>query len=147
MKDYYQILEVHPQASPEVITKAYRTLAMKFHPDRFHASRAKQPDHAADRHIREINEAYAILGDPLQRARYDKRYASFQKIAPRIGKQQQRREEIRNILFWAAVLIFLFVMMRSVAQVFLLTPMGKAILLVLALWLGIRWFTRERRSA
>ncbi len=61
--DYYEILQVHPRASPEMIKKAYRTLMgeMGAHPDLGgDEERAKL-----------INEAYAVLGDPGVRQAYD----------------------------------------------------------------------------
>lgn len=68
MKDYYLILQVHPQAESEVIQAAYRRLARKHHPDA-----AGGADDAA---MQELNEAYAVLSDPWQRARYDHGYAA-----------------------------------------------------------------------
>jgi len=66
MKDYYAILGVSRDASQEEIKKAYRKLALKYHPD-------KNPDDpSAEERFKEINEAYAVLSDPEQRARYDR---------------------------------------------------------------------------
>ncbi len=62
--DYYDVLQISPRASQEVIQAAYRTLARSFHPD-VNAS----PD--AEARIRELNAAYAVLSDPAGRARYD----------------------------------------------------------------------------
>ncbi len=64
-EDYYKILQVDPAADPEVITAAYRRLAVKYHPDTNAA-----PD--ALPRMQKINEAYAILSDPAQRAIYDR---------------------------------------------------------------------------
>ena len=64
-EDYYKILQVDPSADPEVITAAYRRLAVKYHPDTNSA-----PD--ALPRMQKINEAYAILSDPKQRAIYDR---------------------------------------------------------------------------
>lgn len=63
-KDYYQTLGVGKQASAEDIKKAYRKLVRKYHPD---VSKAKD----ADQKTKEINEAYAVLGDAEKRAAYD----------------------------------------------------------------------------
>jgi len=63
-KDYYQVLGVARDASQDEIKKAFRKLAMKYHPDR-----AKTPD-AEDR-FKEVNEAYAVLSDPDKRRQYD----------------------------------------------------------------------------
>ncbi len=63
--DYYQILGVSREASPEQIKKAYRQLAMKLHPDV-----ASEPD-AADR-FKSVAEAYEVLQDPKKRDIYDR---------------------------------------------------------------------------
>lgn len=65
-RDYYAILGVKKTASQEDIKKAFRSLALKYHPDR-------NPDDAeAERKFREISEAYQVVGDPEQRALFDK---------------------------------------------------------------------------
>lgn len=61
MKDYYQILGVSRQADDSEIKKAFRKLAMQYHPDR-------GGDQAR---FQEINEAYNVLGDPKKRSEYD----------------------------------------------------------------------------
>jgi curved DNA-binding protein CbpA len=65
IEDYYKILQVDPAADPEVITAAYRRLAVKYHPDT-----NTSPDATA--RMQRINEAYAILSDAAQRAVYDR---------------------------------------------------------------------------
>lgn len=64
-KDYYKILGVNKSASPEVIKKAYRKLAMKNHPDR------NKNNKAAEERFKEISEAYAVLSDPEKKKQYD----------------------------------------------------------------------------
>ncbi len=65
-QDYYQTLGVDRRASPEAIKKAYRQMAMKYHPDR-------NPDNAAaEQKFKEINEAYDVLKDEEKRATYDR---------------------------------------------------------------------------
>jgi curved DNA-binding protein CbpA len=68
--DYYRILQVHPQAEQEVIEGAYRRLMRKYHPDSVNPGQRDNPE--IQRRVREINEAYAILGDPAKRRQYDK---------------------------------------------------------------------------
>ncbi len=64
-RDYYEVLGVNRDASEEEIKKAYRRLAMKWHPDR-------NPDNPkAEEHFKEANEAYEILTSAEKRAAYD----------------------------------------------------------------------------
>ena len=64
-KDYYKILGVERNASADDIKKAYRKLAIKYHPD-------KNPNNkASEEKFKEINEANEVLGDPEKRKKYD----------------------------------------------------------------------------
>lgn len=72
MKNYYAILEIDPNSGEDEIKKAYRALAMRYHPDR-------NPENSqAAEQFREITEAYAVLMDPVKRREYDEfqRYAT-----------------------------------------------------------------------
>lgn len=64
MRDYYGTLQVDPHADQDVIEAAYRSLARKWHPDA-----TSHPEAGA--RMREINEAYAVLRDPVRRQEYD----------------------------------------------------------------------------
>jgi DnaJ-class molecular chaperone len=63
--DYYKALGVDKNASPEEIKKAFRKLAVKYHPDR------NPNDKAAEDKFKDINEAYAVLSDPKKKEEYD----------------------------------------------------------------------------
>lgn len=65
-QDYYELLGVSKTASADDIKKAYRRLAMKYHPDR------NPGDKAAEEKFKEIGEAYAVLSDEQKRAAYDR---------------------------------------------------------------------------
>lgn len=64
-RDYYEILGLNKDATTEEIKKAYRKLALKYHPDR------NSSDSNAEKKFIEINEAYQVLSDKEKRARYD----------------------------------------------------------------------------
>ena len=66
-KDYYSILGVPRNASDDEVKKAYRKLAMEYHPDRNPGK-----EEWANEKFKEINEAYAVLGNPEQRSQYDR---------------------------------------------------------------------------
>ena len=64
-RDYYEILGIKKDATPEEIKKTYRKLALKYHPDR------NSSDSNAENKFKEINEAYQVLSNSEKRARYD----------------------------------------------------------------------------
>ncbi|NIP31084.1 MAG: DnaJ domain-containing protein, partial [Candidatus Dadabacteria bacterium] len=63
-RDYYEILGISKDAKKAEIKKAYRKLALKYHPD-------KNPDKEAEEKFKEISEAYAVLYDDEKRRLYD----------------------------------------------------------------------------
>lgn len=77
MLNLYEILEVSEKASKEVIEKAYRVLAKKYHPD----LQAESEKQAAESKMKQINEAYEILSDSEKRKNYD------------LALQQEREEQ------------------------------------------------------
>ena len=77
-QDHYAVLQVHPEAHPEVITAAYRRLAQLYHPDR-------DPSPEAHRRMSSINRAYEAVGNPASRAAYDR--------ARRERERQQRQQD------------------------------------------------------
>ncbi len=75
-RDYYEVLGASRDASADDLKKAYRKLAMKYHPDR------NAGDAAAEQRFKELNEAYAALKEPDQRAAYDRfGHAAFEQGA------------------------------------------------------------------
>ena len=65
-KDYYQILGLDKNVSSDQVKKAYRKLAMQYHPDRNHGK-----EEWANEKFKDINEAFSVLGDPEKRIEYD----------------------------------------------------------------------------
>jgi curved DNA-binding protein CbpA len=65
MDDLYEVLQIHPHARPEVARAAYRALARLYHPDLG----------GDGRNMTALNNAWAVLGDPLLRASYDEKRA------------------------------------------------------------------------
>ena len=99
-QDHYAVLQVSPDAEPEVITAAYRSLARLYHPDR-----NRSPD--AARRMAQINIAYDVLSDPARRAAYDQsRQARTTQQRPRAqwgNRPQQGRGPDQGEYNWTSV--------------------------------------------
>lgn len=78
-KDYYKLLGVERKANEAEIKRAYRKLALQFHPDR------NPGDTKAEERFKEINEAYQVLSDPDKRNRYDQLGESYARYQQRGG--------------------------------------------------------------
>ena len=76
-RDYYEVLGVDKNASPDEIKKAYRKLAMKYHPDQ------NPGDKSAEEKFKEVNEAYEVLSDADKKSRYDQ--FGFAGVDPNYG--------------------------------------------------------------
>ncbi|MCS6970011.1 MAG: molecular chaperone DnaJ [Planctomycetota bacterium] len=87
-RDYYEVLGVGRDASEEEIKKAYRKLAMKYHPDR------NPGDKEAEAKFKEAAEAYEVLSDPQKRARYDQMGHAGVEGMGHAGQGFQSMEEI-----------------------------------------------------
>ena len=71
LPDYYELLQISPNAEPETVHRVYRLLAQRYHPDNGQSG--------DDTRFRELVEAYNILGAPENRAKYDVAYAEHRK--------------------------------------------------------------------
>ncbi len=80
-KDYYKTLGVDRSADDAAIKKAYRKLAMQYHPDR------NPGDKRAEEHFKEVNEAYQVLSDAEKRSRYDQLGSAYSNWQQRGGER------------------------------------------------------------
>ena len=92
-RDYYEILGVSKDASKDAIKRAYRNLALKFHPDRVPADQKKD----AEEKFKEMSEAYAVLSDDQKRAQYDR--FGFEGIHQRYSTEDIFRNADFNSIF------------------------------------------------
>jgi DnaJ-class molecular chaperone len=92
--NYYELLGVSPGASPQEIHSAYRRLARRYHPD-------LNAGGDAGARFNELSDAYEVLHDPAQRARYDRSTAVGSRPAPRQGpvlKTERIRRDVPRFL-------------------------------------------------
>lgn len=137
MKDYYRILEIHPNASREVLNNAYRTLVRKYHPDLFHSTdKARMTEK-----MRTINEAYETLSNEATRTDYDRRYRTWQATGgANAALPPDRKTLLRNMILWA---LGTYLLLRFLKPL-LMSPLGKAVLLGLLVYLLVRFFSRRK---
>jgi curved DNA-binding protein CbpA len=74
--DYYEVMQISPNAEPETVHRVYRMLAQRYHPDNQSTGDSEQ--------FRLLTEAYHVLGDPQMRARYDVHRPERQKERSRL---------------------------------------------------------------
>lgn len=89
-KDYYEVLEISSNASQEAIKDQYRFLLHAWHPDKFPNLQQKM---RAQERTKEINEAYSVLGESEQRARYDAQRSEERTDAKRQSRQYEQQPE------------------------------------------------------
>lgn len=90
--DYYEILEVHPRASKEVIKKAYQTLAKKYHPDTTSLDKNE-----ALKKMTLLNEAFSVLSDDKLRTEYDNLFK--QQTEDKFSSSNNSKNNIRDEIF------------------------------------------------
>ena len=93
-KNYYEILEVDRNASPEIIEKAYKTLAKKYHPDLQDDLHKKE----AEETLKMINEAYETLSNPEQRSLYDQKLENTFISQDKYDEMYQQNQVLKNKL-------------------------------------------------
>ncbi len=88
--DYYALLQVQPDAEMEVIQAAYKSLMLKYHPDR-------NRDNDAAEKVKQLNEAREVLSDPARRATYDEAYYAHLETAPHTRPSRRIREARKRL--------------------------------------------------
>ena len=86
--DYYEVLQVSPHADVDTIQRVFRHLAKRYHPDN---TESGHPDR-----FREVAEAFDVLSDPEQRARYDVQYAERTQRAWRVFDQDSALNDVET---------------------------------------------------
>jgi curved DNA-binding protein CbpA len=99
--DYYELLQISPNAEPETIQRVFRMLAQRYHPD--NAETGNEPL------FQQLLKAYHLLSDPAQRAAYDVQHRSHQKVTWEVFDQKtapggraaekKKREGILGVLY------------------------------------------------
>src|SRR5437867_12335488 len=82
--DYYETLQISPNAEPETVHRVYRLLAQRFHPD--------NKETGSDAKFRAISDAYNVLSDQAGRAKYDVAYAARRKDRWRLVSRLKQEE-------------------------------------------------------
>lgn len=126
-RNYYELLGVPPNATPQEIKTAYRNLARQYHPD----VRDTDEDAHADEMLKQINAAYEILGDPLKRARYDRQERERWRVPPANSTyysvdyptQRHSHNKIPVKLLFFAISFVLVMSMVMTAVLVAFTPM------------------------
>ncbi|HEV2146988.1 MAG TPA: DnaJ domain-containing protein [Longimicrobiaceae bacterium] len=86
LPDFYEALQISPRADQDTIARVFRHLAKRFHPD--------NPDSGDPGRFNEVMEAFRVLSDPEQRARYDAGYREVQEARWRIFTQETALNDI-----------------------------------------------------
>ena len=94
-KTFYEVLEVSESASPEIIEKAYKVLAKKYHPDLQEAGNKKQ----AEAKMKEINEAYEVLGNNEKKSEYDAKLRMEREQEEAEHKQSSYGQAMNNMQY------------------------------------------------
>lgn len=133
--DYYRVLQIDPDAEPEVVAAAYRKLAAKYHPDVNNTPEAQE-------RMRELNVAHEVLGDPAKRAEYDRTHGprwalpgASGPLPPHPAPQSSMEQIVRTLVFMVVSSVIFSLVARAFAG-----PQGMTvallIILLLVLWKG-----------
>ena len=93
--DYYKVLKVNRNATEEELKKAYKRLAMKWHPDKNNQQHQVKKEEAEAK-FKQISEAYDVLNDPKKRQIYDF-YGHYPLNSMEVNKEQSDGGGVRNV--------------------------------------------------
>ena len=107
IEDYYEILQISPNAEPETVHRVYRMLAQRFHPD--------NGESGNDHRFRQVVEAYRVLSDAEERAKYDVTHARLKQERWRLvsGNAQAENEFESEQLIRLVILELLYTRRRT----------------------------------
>ncbi|OGI23338.1 MAG: hypothetical protein A2287_04250 [Candidatus Melainabacteria bacterium RIFOXYA12_FULL_32_12] len=109
MKNYYDILEIHPDSSHEVIEATYKALCKHYNPQNFSDRENKLQ---AKRRTNQIKEAYKVLSDSRKRAKYDKYYKE------KDGHVEIRKSPIETVLVFLALAVLMVIIGKYIGDIF-----------------------------
>ena len=132
MTDWYDVLQVSPDAEPAVIHSAYRALVKRYHPDKFHGDTTQ-----AEARMKLINAAYTVLGDDTQRRRYDR-----SRNKPNAGDKQPFWAKL-SMPWWGWLIVWGLVMPKVLGWM-MVSPIGKMAMMLLTV--VIFWRLMPQRS-
>lgn len=112
-KDYYEILEISPTASDEVIKMAYKALVKKYHPDVY-----ENKTQEFEKKMKDINEAYEILSNPQKRTQYDyfRKYTLVSTHNTNNVQEEKQENYTKFVLIALIVIIFSITYIAYVAN-------------------------------
>jgi curved DNA-binding protein CbpA len=143
--DYYAVLGVPSTASEDEIQKAYRALAAKYHPDKHQGNELED---LAREKLTQLNAAFAVVGNPAVRARYDAARRGVAPTQPGVsGTAADPLKTARTILIVVAVLAALFFGRRLVPRLGeLMFARWRVTLIVAAIVAGLVFLPRVLRN-
>jgi hypothetical protein len=145
MKNYYDILEIHPKSGHEVIELAYKSLYKHFNPGNFVSN---EEILQAKVMRNQLNEAYKILSNPAKKAKYDKYFNK------RCGRTEIRKNKKEALLVFFAVALIIIITAKYAGDwvfkktgefgiVLIANPTLKIFVIIFALIISIYFFINE----
>ena len=123
-RDYYQVLGLERNAAPDAVKRAYRRLALKFHPDNYKGDKDE-----AERKFKDLAEAYEVLSDPVKRREHD-----MARLGGRAQTEGNTSAKHRPWGFIVLAVVILVPLLRINIRLFLI-----AAAVFLIIWFLMKW--------